>query len=356
VACSTASGTLLRDYVNEIVTGTTPRGVQMVALDVAPEFAAKVDGKSVVTTAYTAKAVAITETGVQGFGIAVNDLLLSALVQRDIAAKNLAASCAAVNSYANMTPDCVPSISRAELAQLVTGKGNAATLFGSGDSTPVVYYRRAPFSGTQASSDIAFTSAAASLDTKALVSYYNKTNNSFTGYTSSVLGAIPAGSTTGNYVWTGTGLTVNGMVGSGDVLTGIGSAANANVYALGMVSLEKKAAVSTTTGLLSKIDGKGGTWIKVDGISPNSDGTTFDPKQRVGFAKGYPLQFNMVAAVNTATKDVGQAKVVSALVAAMQDPSYDLPGVAYLDKTKATAANVAKYTRTINAYAPLSLN
>lgn len=356
VSCPTnTAGTtdraLVRDYVNEIV-GKAPRGVQLVTLDVPPEFASP----GVVSANYKAgKSFPITETGVQGFGVAVNDKLLAALVARDVASKNLASSCASVTGYAKLTPDCQPSISRAEMAQFVNGTGSAATLFGSTDSTPVVYYRRAPFSGTQAVSNIAFGGQGASTDAKALVNYYTKASNSFLGYSTPVLGEING--TTGNYLWNGTGLTVNGMVGSGDVLSGVGSSANAAVYALGLVSLEKKAAV--TSNVLAKIDGKGGAWIKVDGISPNSDGTNFDAKQRVGFAKGYPLQFNTVAVTNAATKDAGQIKVVNALVAALQDPAYDLPGVAYLDKAAVTAAgktNAAKYTRTMNAYAPLHLN
>jgi len=356
VSCSTGTErSQVRDYVNEIPAGgKAPRGVQLVTLDVPPEFASP----GVVSANYKAGAgFPITETGVQGFGVAVNDKLLAALVARDVAAKNLASSCASVTGYATLTPDCQPSISSAEMAQFVNGKGTAATLFGAADTTPVVYYRRAPFSGTQAVSNIAFAGQAASQDSKALVGYYSKTTKSFLGYVTPVIGDIDA--TTGNYQWlskeTPPALTVNGMVGSGDVLSGVGSATN--VYALGLVSLEKKAAI--TAGVLSKIDSKGGAWIKVDGISPNSDGTTFDPKQRVGFAKGYPLQFNTVAVTNAADKDAGHAIVVSALIKALKDPAYDLPGVAYLDKAAVTAAgktNLATYTRTINAYAPLTLN
>jgi hypothetical protein len=115
---------------------------------------------------------------------------------------------------------------------------------------------------------------------------------------------------------------------------------------------------------VAKIDGKGGAWIKVDGISPNSDGTAWDAKQRVGFAKGYPVQFNTVAVTNAATKDAGQLAVVNSLVASLKDPVFDLPGIAYVPTStetayKATAitkGNLAVYTRTLNAYAPLSLN
>jgi len=357
VTCTTNNGTtgdrsLTRDYVQEIV-GKAPRGVQLVTMDVPPEFATP----GVVSASYKAgKAFPLTETGVQGFGVAVNDKLLAALVARDIASQKLASSCSAVTGFATLTPGCQPSISSVEMAQFVNGTGSAATLFGATDTTPVVYYRRTPFSGTQAVSNIAFGGQGASKDTKALAGYYTKATNSFMGYSTPVLGDI--NTTTGNYQFVGTGLTVNGMVGSGDVLSGIGSSTNATSYALGLVSLEKKAAISST-GVLSKIDGKGGAWIKVDGISPNSNGTTFDAKQRVGFANGYPLQFNTVVATNGATKDVGQSKVVSALVNGMKDPAYDLPGVAYLDKTAVNAAGAsvaAKYTRTINAYAPLHLN
>ena len=347
VTCSTGTDrSAVRDYVNEL-SGKTPRGVQLVTLDVPPEFATP----GVVSKSYSAKAVSLKETGVQGFGIVVNNALLAALIQRDIAANKLASSCNAVTAYTNLTADCQPSITRAEVAQFVTGKGTAATLL-AGNTTPVTYFRRVPFSGTQAVSNIVFAGQGASTDSKALAAYYTKTSNTFMGYQTAV--GIDTTSTwdiKGNFTTVANpGLTVKGMVGSGDVLGGI---AGATGYALGLVSLEK---ARTSDGTIAK---NGVSWVKVDGISPNSDGTAWDASQRVGFAKGYPLQFNTVAAVNAATKDAGQINVVNTLVAALKDPSYDLPGVAYLDKAAVTAAsktNAAPYTRTINAYAPLSLN
>jgi len=350
VTCSTgADRSVVRDYVNEFgADGKTPRGVQLVTLDVPPEFATP----GVVAASYTAKGFPLTETGVQGFGIVVNNSLLTALIQRDIAANKLASSCAAVTGYTNLTPDCQPSITRAEVAQFVTGKGTAATLI-AGDTTAVTYFRRVPFSGTQAVSNIVFAGQGASTDSKALAAYYDKASNKFLGYQTAVgIDGTSTWDASGNFTTVvNAGLTVKGMVGSGDVLGGVGAATG---YALGLVSLEK------TRTSDAKIGTKAGvSWVKVDGISPNSDGTAWDANQRVGFAKGYPLQFNTVAVTNAATKDAGQVKVVTALVAALKDPSYDLPGVAYLDKAAVTAAgktNAAPYTRTINAYAPLSLH
>jgi len=358
VKCTMDAGrTLVRDYVNEMPDGKTRRGVQLVTADVAPEFAVP----GVVKAAYTAKAFPSTETGVQGFGVAVNDKLLVALIARDVAAKSLESTCSSVTGFANLTPGCQPSMSRAEIAQIVTGKANAATLFGATDTTPIVYYRRTPFSGTQAASGIVFGGQGVSLALDKVLKPY-----ATTGYNTPVLGEINATEGKGNYVWksseTNPALTVNGMVGSGDVLSGIGLSANATSYALGLVSLEKTAAVTGSN--VAKIDGKGGAWIKVDGISPNSNGTSWDAKQRVGLAKGYPVQFNTVAVKNAATKDVGQLAVVNSLVASLKDPVFDLPGVAYVPTSaetafKATAiekGNLAVYTRTLNAYAPLSLN
>jgi len=341
----------VRDYVNELPTAKAkaPRGVQLVTLDVPAEFASP----GAVTSAWTKAAAGftVTETGVQGFGIAVNDKLLTALIARDVAVKALDSSCLSVAGYKTLTANCQPTIGRNEVAQFVNGKGTAATLFGAADTTPVVYYRRAPFSGTQAVSNIVFGGQGVSIALDKTLAKY-----ATSGYSTPVLGTI--NTTTGNYQWTNStnSLTVNGMVGSGDVLGGIAASANAGVYALGLVSLEKTASFGASgTG----VGGKAASWVKVDGISPNvvanSDGTvSWDAKQRAGFAKGYPLQFNTVAVTNNATTDAGQIKVVNALVAGLKDPAYDLPGVAYI--SGGTATNAAPYTRTINAYAPLSLN
>jgi len=402
VACSAGSArTAFRDYVNE-TDGKLPRGVQMVTLDVPPEFATP----GVLSTSYKAASFPLVETGVQGFGIAVNDKLLVALIKRDMDAGKLG-NCSAVTGFKTLTPACQPSISRNEVAQFVNGKGNASTLFGSGDTTPVVYYRRSPFSGTQAVSNIVFGGQGVSLALdKALKSYAT------TGYTTPVIGTTF--DSNGNSTWTGTnGLTVKGMVGSGDVLTGIGkvdipqvgtaqvgtaatatapassdyvpassdykaavTGGNQDNYALGLVSLEKTGSFgsSTSTG----IDKKGGAWVKVDGISPNVIVTTttttganpvstttlsWDAKQRAGFANGYPLQFNTVVAKNNATTDAGKVKVVTEVIKALKDPAYNLPGVVYTPDATDTATiaaatangSLAKYTRTMNAYAPLSL-
>jgi hypothetical protein len=353
VTCSDPSA--YRDYVNELRPGTkTPRGVQLVALDLPPEFAPP----GVVSAKYKAASFPMTETGVQGFGIAVNDKLLAALIARDIASKSLAASCAAVTSAANLTPDCQPGIARAEVAQFVSGKGNAATLFGAVDTTPVVYYRRTPFAGGQAASNIALGGQGVSLLLDKSLKPY-----AALAYKTPVLGELScyfvnAPQSQCGWSWYSSGsatganaLTVKGTVGGGDALNAI--KASNDLYALGLFSMSHV----IYPGRFPY--GQFVSWVKVDGISPNSDGSNWDTKQRIGFAKGYPLQFNMVAATNAATKDVGQTKVVNALIAALKDPAYDLPGVAYLDAAAVSAAgtnNLAPYTRTINAYAPLTLN
>ena len=331
----------VRDYVNEFRPGTKiPRGVQLVALEVPPEYAPP----DVISTKYKPTMISIVEIGVQGFGIVVNDKLLTALIARDIAAKTLSPTCDAVTGYSNLTPNCQPSIAIAEVSQFVNGSGNAATLFGDEDTTPVIYYARLPFFGTQAVSNIVFGGQGVSLALdKKLKPYANF------GYQPTVIG-LP-NSLSGDYQWTGNGLTVNSRYWPGDVLVGMASWANPNAYALGLVSLEK--VFRNESGVDRR---QGGAFVKIDGFSPNSDGTNWDPKQRVGFSKGYPLQFNTVALINSATKDFGQINVVNALIVALKDPGYDLTGVAYLDRSLSGKNNWAKYTRSINAYAPLSLN
>jgi hypothetical protein len=288
----------------------------------------------------------ISEAAVQGYGIVVNDKLLTALIERDVANKSLPSSCNSVTGYVTLTPDCQPSIALTEVAQFANGQGSAAKLFGAADTTPVVYYRRTAFTGAQSVSQVVFGSMGASLA-------FNKElrNYSPVFYKNPVLGEMDAD---GRYQWTGQGLTVNTAFTAGHLLDGVGATVNANVYALGLVSLGQGRSSD------GRIGGRlGASWVKVDGISPNSDGTNWDPKLRVGFARAYPLQFNVIAAYNAANKNLGQIKVVNALINAMKDPVYDIQGVAYLDASAVTSAgknNWAKYTRSINPYAPLSLN
>jgi len=321
-------------------------GVQLALADVAP--------KQAVLGVLTAKAWSptrhpLTVTGMQGFGIMVNDLALKALIKREVAAGRLPSTCdsTAIGSLATtstLTAACQPSIMSSEMTALITGKATAAMLSGdSSDTTAITYWRRVPFSGTQAASNIAFAGQAAiegfasTLLTAGTVSA--------TGYTAPILGTAAS---SGDYTYTSSSLKyVNYAKGSGSsVITGVSG--DTATYAFGVVSLEK---VWNATRASSDL--KGGSWVKLDGISPNYNMSTgvHDTKQRVGMQAGYPFQFEMVAL--RAAGSGAQKAVVGSIVTALQTDTYDLPGIAYIGS--ATPAYAATYYRggLANNYAPL---
>jgi len=335
-------------YTTTVAAGGA-KGVQLALADVGPNQASL----GVLTAGkWTDAKFPMTVTGMQGFGVMVNQAALTALISREIAGGRMAASCATTTvASTSMTAACQPNLSHADMTALVTGKATGAT-FGVAATTPIVYYRRVPFSGTQASSNITFAGQAATEGFKAADLISGKLKA--TGYaTLADAGAVTA---TGDYVNKVDNFTTYSKVGSGDVISGVSAPTipnvdptPANTLAFGVVSLEK----------VYPTDTKNTTWVKLGGISPNfkADGTTLDTKQRVGMQAGYPMQFEMVAIKNKATLDKVPAikTVVDSIVTALADPTYNLAGIAYIGSTDATKK--ATYFRggLGNNYAPLTV-
>jgi hypothetical protein len=370
----TVSGYILSSQASAVVcpvipftyTTTAPaggvKGVQLALADVGPDQASL----GVLTAGkWTDAKFPVTVTGMQGFGVMVNNVALTALINREIAAGRIDSSCAGKTGV-TITAACQPNLSHADMTALVTGKATGAT-FGVAADTAIAYFRRVPFSGTQASSNITFAGQAATEGFKAADILAGKVTA--TGYaTLAAAGTVDA---SGNYANTVGTFTTYSKVGSGDVITGVSG--NTTALAFGVVSLEKVYAAGTTsttnatTGVVTTAangDLKGATWVKLGGISPNfkADGT-LDSKQRVGMQAGYPMQFEMVAIKNAANDKTPALKaVVDSIVTALADPTYDLAGIAYIGTpaANATAAEVAKYAKYTrgglgNNYAPLSV-
>jgi len=314
--------------------------------------------------AWTATKFPLTVTGVQGFGIMVNNKALQALISREVTAGRLSSSCVAANIYGSneavtaaitagnssatlLTAACQPSIRSSDMNALVRGTATAALISGtSSDTTTISYYRRVPFSGTQAASNIMFAGQAATegFSTATLAA-------AATGYTAPILGTA-AGS--GDYTYTSTsGKYINyAKVSGSNVISGVSG--DTTTYAFGVVSLEKVwTAVSTGTSGVSGITG--GSWVKLDGISPNYDMSTgtHDTKQRTGMQAGYPFQFEMVAIKNASNRNTQQA-VVNAIVTGLATDTYNLPGIAYIGSS--TSTYKANFYRggSANNYAPLT--
>ena len=316
------------------------KGVQLALADVAPNQASL----GVLTAGkWTDAKFPVTVTGVQGFGVMVNQAALTALINREIAAGRMASSCAGTTvASTSMTAACQPNLSHADMTALVTGKATGAT-FGVAADTPIAYYRRVAFSGTQASSNITFAGQAATEGFKAADILAGKVTA--TGYaTLAAAGTVDA---SGNYSNTVGTFTTYSKVGSGDVISGVSAPTPSNALAFGVVSLEK----------VYPTDTKNTTWVKLGGISPNfkADGT-LDSKQRVGMQAGYPMQFEMVAIKNAANDKTPALKaVVDSIVTALADPTYNLAGIAYIGSTDSTKKATYYRGGLGNNYAPLTV-
>lgn len=321
-------------------------GVQLALADVAPKQAVLgvLTANAWVPTKYP-----LTVTGMQGFGIMVNDLALKALIKREVAAGRLASTCdyttiGSLATTSTLTAACQPSIRSSDMTALITGKATAALISGdSTNTTAISYYRRVPFSGTQAASNIAFAgqSAIEGFASDLLTAG----TKSATGYTAPILGTASGN----DYTYTSTsGKYINYAKSSGSaVITGVSG--DTTTYAFGIVSLEK---VWNATKASSDL--KGGSWVKLDGISPNYNMSTgvHDTKQRVGMQAGYPFQFEMVAL--RAAGSGAQKAVVGSIVTALQTDTYDLPGIAYIGSTNSTYAATFYRGGLANNYAHLT--
>jgi len=336
------------NYIKDAPAGGV-KGVQLALADVAPGQAAL----GVLTAGkWTADKFPVTVTGMQGFGVMLNNKALQALIKREVAAGRMDATCDGATKVTGitLTAACQPNLSRADMAALITGKATAAMISGdTTDTTVITYNRRVDFSGTQAASNIMFGGQGATEGFKAADILGGKLKA--TGYLT-LSDAGVADAVTGQYSKTSNDgkFVSNAKVTSGDVISAVSG--DTTTYSFGVVSLEKTWGATTGSGI------KGMSYAKIDGISPNFGGATManDSKHRVGMLNGYPFQFEMVAIQNAAnSKTPAVAAVADAIVTGMQTPGFDLAGIAYIGSTDTTKN--AKYTRggLGNNYAPLNL-
>ena len=279
-------------------------------------------------------------TGMQGFGVIVNPTLYTALITKEIAAGNLASSCATSETVAgatySITASCVPNLSRADYASIATGKITTADqLLGTtGDTKLIKLARRHSSSGTQAASNIYFANQQ--------------------GYNAK-LAAVDGGDSYADVKAAGTSGSLVVIEGSatGDVITAVSS--EATDYALGVVSIEN---FYSNTKASSKL--KGALFVKLENVSPihKADGS-IDAKARAGIINGYPFAFQMQALKSVTLADP-YLTIYNKIVAALTDPSGNLAGIAYIGSSDATK-NTA-YTRFTDAavsggnYLPLRKN
>lgn len=230
------------------------------------------------------------KTGLQGFGVAVNANLYTALV-----AANTAAGIPLVNGTQ-------PSIRKADYASLISAAGSikdaASLLNDAGDTNTIEIARRVNVSGTQASSSLYFLNA--------------KTPGAVLPLTAS---DFPIADIATN----GIGVTENSS--TGNVKTRLNGTSG---YVIGVVSLENLPSGSDTW-----------KFVAIDGVSPNlaydlaTHTTVADPYQRQNVATGaYDFAYESVLLY----KDSGVAAFATAMGNEIKKTSEsNLVGFCYAD-------------------------
>lgn len=263
--------------------------------------------------------------GLQSFGVAVSPALYSALQAR----QGLVVG--------DQTAANQPSIKSADYASLVSVGGkvdSVAALVGDSALTgELVLARRDDLSGTQAASNMFFVNGQCGGNDKALV---DKSIDKAVAKAGGLLGGLAIRSTTDSIPGQ---LTVQANVTSGDVRTAL----NAGGYAIGVVGTGSGGA-----------QGAAGQLVKIDGISPNFDGTNFRnaTATRAVIANGsYPFAYTLYGMYVTKTvndaKNADKKALVNAMLSGFADSNLsNLSGFAYLDgSVTGQAAKQAAYTR-----------
>lgn len=259
------------------------------------------------------------KTGLQGFGIAVNQALYDALV-----AANTAAGIPLVNGQ--------PSIRKADYASLINIGGSIKTaadlLNDPNDGHTIEVARRVDLSGTQASSNLYFLAA--------------KT-------TGAQLPATAADFPIADIAGNGIAFTENSS--TGNVKTKLNSTTNTN-YVIGVISLENKPSATDTW-----------KFVAIDGVSPDqaydaATGTVgSDPYQRQAFASGsYDFAYESYLLFKDSTLNTGTGIVKALADNIKQTAKSNLVGFAYIDAPGTWAAwdSAAGYTGNVNKQSRVS--
>lgn len=270
----------------------------------------------------------------QSFGVAVSPLLYSALQT----AQGLTNDATAANQ---------PSITRASYASLVSkgGKIDSLASFLNANATVAGYTpptgvltlaRRDDLSGTQAVSNMFFVNGQCGGNDKALVA---KSVDQAVAKAGGLLGGLAirqdvTGSASDDIAGQ---LDVQNNSTTGDVRNALNVA---GAYAIGVVGTSSGGA-----------QGSAGHFVKIDGISPNANGTNFRnaTATRAQIATGaYPFAYTLYGMYVTKTindaKNADKKLLVTAMLNGFKDSNLtDLSGMAYLDG--AVAGKQSAYNR-----------
>lgn len=277
----------------------------------------------------------------QSFGVAVSDKLYTALQKQTFGASN-----ACVGDFTSAA--CQPSITSASYASLVAKGGKVATLadlVGSANlpaadvAAPLVLARRDDLSGTQAASNMFFVNGQCGGNGNAAVA---KSVDQKVAKAGGLLGGLAIRSD-----------VTDDVAGVLDVMANVtGGAAKDAIastgYAIGVAGTGNGAAFSNS--VTSSLKGR---FVKIDGVSPNFDGTNFaaNKASRTVIANGsYPFAYTFYGMYVTKTmadaKNAAKKGMVLAMLEGFKNSNNsDLEGIAYLD---GTATGVASKQAAVN--------
>jgi hypothetical protein len=294
---------------------------------------------SYLTAAQIKSPIAASSTGLEGFGVIVNDAAYNALLAKNVAEGILPASCATATvtrSVANPANAgaCQPSIRKGDYAVMATKNSgwDSFAIDGVGGATTQIH-RRDEFSGTQAASNIFFLSN---------VCGSKGFGGSLTPARAADSGVAPNPAT----------LTWFEQPGTGNVESGVAGAV-AGTLALGVVSTNRTDHADSST--------KNWWFVKIDQVSPNYlPNGTLDAGKRISLLNGsYPFAVEMAAYVrNTIATDNPVAASITTtigngLASSVTTPA-GLAGIGYLDAPLSYPDGVqSKFSRGGNNCAPL---
>jgi hypothetical protein len=196
---------------------------------------------------------AVADVGIaQTFGVAVSPSLYAAMFTKQLGT-TVATGCAVTDTA---KPECVPSISKAQMASIMSGnefadaKTKGAEFLGAPAGTELKYYRRVDTSGTQAAAQVYFLNAPCSAGALGVISEPTSDDEAG-GLKDQAIGSL---------------YRVYAAPGTGDVRTGLSSS---TAYAIGVISGENNGGSGQTW-----------KWVRVQGAAiaenavPGSAGIT----------------------------------------------------------------------------------
>ena len=295
-----------------------------------------------------------TTIAMQGFGVLVNNNLYTALIKRDVREGRLtAAACPTADATeiaaTILLAACQPSVSRADMSALITGKAPSANAFlnTTGETKILKLNRRPASSGTQASTQIQFAGQANFVGKAPIAGV--------TSFASTMAGS-PISAAAANLNVDGL-MTVQTHSGTSALISAVtGDTTN---YSIGVASLENVASAK-----LGNADPALQTarWVKVDNISPNFTAAGgVDANQRVGLQNGYSFAFEFQT-IKSAALAGDYLAIYDKIVTGLKAPAANLPGIGYIKGTDYPAfldaaqegTHKTTFVRNGNNYFPLS--